>query len=156
MILKVTKSPECNQHYQRWDTSSHLFGDILEHTLSQATKNCLVCQHTSWPSMHTRIRIVDDEKNPARSKIKATSLTFFLLFLWLFSRYKQGFSDIAVNFSAELGGKRYDDQSPEAHRIHEEVAFGISARIDRAGYMLMSRHVTPCYMQKRATWCLCV
>ena len=96
------------------DTSSHLFGNVLEHTLSQATKNCLVCQHTSWPSMHTRIRIVDD-------------VTFFLLFLWLFSRYKQGFSDIAVNFSAELGGKRYDDQSPEAHRIHEEVAFGISA-----------------------------
>ena len=53
--------------------------------------------------------------------------TLFLLFLWLFLRYKQGFSDIAVNFSAELGGKRYDDQSPEAHRIHEEVAFGISA-----------------------------
>lgn len=39
-------------------------------------------------------------------------------------RYKQGFSDVAVNFSAELGGKRYTDTSPEAHRVHEAVDFG--------------------------------
>ena len=43
-------------------------------------------------------------------------------------RYKQGFSDVAVNFSAELGGKRYTDTSAEAHRVHEAVEFGRLAK----------------------------
>jgi len=44
---------------------------------------------------------------------------------WMdWDEYKQGFSDIAVNFSAELGGKTYTDTSPEAHRVHEAVDFG--------------------------------
>jgi hypothetical protein len=51
-------------------------------------------------------------------------------------RYKQGFSDIAVNFSAELGGKRYTDTSPEAHRVHEAVDFGSLAAVKKTGLEL--------------------
>eukprot|EP00913_Durusdinium_trenchii_P013712 g12874.t1 len=39
-------------------------------------------------------------------------------------RYKQAFSDVAVNFSAEVGGARYTDLSPEAQKHHAAVAFG--------------------------------
>eukprot|EP00438_Fugacium_kawagutii_P000220 Skav212265 [mRNA] locus=scaffold732:87121:97466:- [translate_table: standard] len=66
--------------------------------------------------------------------------------------YKQGFSDIAVNFSAELGGKRYSDTSPEAHRVHEAVEFGALARLDSKlkQYQLLRKYI------KRAQWQQCI
>lgn len=44
---------------------------------------------------------------------------------WMdWDEYKQAFSDVAVNFSAEVGGARYTDLSPEAQKHHAAVAFG--------------------------------
>ncbi|CAJ1421908.1 unnamed protein product [Effrenium voratum] len=53
---------------------------------------------------------------------------------WMdWDEYKQGFSDIAVNFSAEKDGQRYTDSSPEATRHHQAVTWGVVGHQPWAG-----------------------
>lgn len=54
---------------------------------------------------------------------KGFNCSFEVRSTW-FSRYKQGFSDFVVNFSAEAGGARYTDHSEVAHKHHVETPFG--------------------------------